>query len=395
MIFKYKALNRNGKKVNGKIQALSLDLAKANLKSKSLFIVDIKESKEIKLFVREIDASELSNICRNLSLYLKAGISITYALNLIKANYDKKLFNFLETISGLIDEGNSFYSALKEQKIFSLPAFLIESIKVAEDNGILPEVLMDLSHFLRDKERVKKEVVSAMTYPMFIVIVAITMLFFMVTYLVPQITSVYTQTNQDLPKLTEIVINFSDFLKSNSNLILFSLIAFISSFVFGLKHSIKFKTKIDFFLLKLPFFGNLILKDELAKFSHILSLLSKNGVNFTKAINLSLNTLNNLVIKSYFQNANKKIVEGEKLSKSLSSYKLPKNFIQAIILAEETSQVKEVLSSLSENYFEDNRDKISRFLTLIEPSLMLIIGGFVGVIISAMILPMFSMDIGL
>jgi len=395
MIFKYKALDKNGKKVSGKIQAVSIDLAKANLKSKSLFIVDIKESKEFKFFIREIDSSELSNICRNLSLYLKAGISISYALNLIKANYDKKLFNFIETISNLIDEGNSFYLALKEQKIFSLPQFLVESIKVAEENGILPEVLMDLSQFLKDKERVKKEVVSAMTYPMFIVVVAVAMLFFMVTYLVPQITSVYTDTNQALPKLTEVVINLSNFLKSNINLILFSLIMAILSFIFALKHSIKFKTKIDYLLLKLPFFGDLILKDELAKFSHILSLLSKNGVNFTKAINLSLNTMNNLVIKSYFQNANKKVLEGEKLSTSLSGYKLPKNFIQAIILAEETSQVKEVLSSLSTNYFEDNRDKISRFLTLVEPSLMLIIGGFVGIIISAMILPMFSMDVGL
>ena len=124
-------------------------------------------------------------------------------------------------------------------------------------------------------------------------------------------------------------------------------------------------------------------------------MLTRSGVPFVQTINLSANILNNRVIKELFVGASKKVVEGKLLSKALgeSSTKIDNAFIQSIALGEETSQVENVLTNVSELYFEENRDKISVLLTLLEPALMLFVGGSIGFIVAAMLLPIFSMSI--
>jgi general secretion pathway protein F/type IV pilus assembly protein PilC len=125
------------------------------------------------------------------------------------------------------------------------------------------------------------------------------------------------------------------------------------------------------------------------------SLLTRSGVPFVQTINLSANILNNRVIKELFVAASKKVVEGKLLSKALneSNAKLDNAFVQAVALGEETSQIQNVLTNISELYFEENRDKISLLLTLLEPALMLFVGGSIGFIVAAMLLPIFSMSI--
>jgi type II secretory pathway component PulF len=137
------------------------------------------------------------------------------------------------------------------------------------------------------------------------------------------------------------------------------------------------------------------MKSELARFSYMASLLIRSGVPFVQTVNLSANILNNRVIKKLFVDASKKIVEGKLLSNSLNEAKtkLNVNFLQAVAIGEETSQTGRVFINISELYFEENRDKIAMLLTLLEPTLMLIVGGSIGFIVSAMLLPIFSMSI--
>jgi general secretion pathway protein F/type IV pilus assembly protein PilC len=148
-------------------------------------------------------------------------------------------------------------------------------------------------------------------------------------------------------------------------------------------------------MLTLPLFGSIALKSELARFAYMASLLTRSGVPFVQTINLSANILNNRVIKELFVGASKKVVEGKLLSKALSESgkKLDNAFVQAVALGEETSQIQNVLTNISELYFEENRDKISLLLTLLEPALMLFVGGSIGFIVAAMLLPIFSMSI--
>ena len=403
MIFKYSGIDADGRKVSDKVEAQSLSEAKTKLKAKGVIYKSIGEETP-SIFDKfefsrkyKISPQELSVLSRELSMYIRSGITIVAALKVIQSHYDKnkKIKLFLTTVSTYLDEGKDFYSALEEQKVVELPLFFKESIKVSENGGLLDEVLMELSRFLKEQDRINKEIKSAFAYPSFMVIVSLVMIAFMLTFVVPQITGIFKSMHQTLPTPTIVVIAMGDFFKNNFTLILSIIFIAVTAFIVMMKRSHKFAYGMHKFLLKLPLFGPIIQKSELARFSYIASLLTRSGVPFVQTVNLSANILNNLVLKELFVDASKKVVEGKLLSKALndSSIDVDYSFIQSIALGEETSELENVLSNVSELYFEENRDKIATLLTLLEPALMLFVGGSIGFIVAAMLLPIFSMSI--
>ena len=403
MIFRFVGIDANGKKIKDKIEAQSLAEAKAKLKAKGILYKSINEESPSFFdkfeFSRKykISPQELSVLSRELSMYVRSGITIVAALKVIESHYEKnkKIKLFITTVSTYLDEGKDFYSALEEQTVVELPLFFKESIKVSENGGLLDEVLMELSRFLKEQDKINKEIKSAFAYPSFMIVVSLLMIAFMLTFVVPQITGIFKSMHQTLPTPTIIVIAMGDFFKNNFTLLLASIFILIVIFVIMIKRSYKFAYGINKFLLKLPLFGAIIEKSELARFSYIASLLTRSGVPFVQTVNLSANILNNLVLKELFVNASKKVVEGKLLSKALneSSTKIDYAFIQSLALGEETSEVENVLTNVSELYFEENRDKIATLLTLLEPALMLMVGGSIGFMVAAMLLPIFSMSI--
>jgi general secretion pathway protein F/type IV pilus assembly protein PilC len=403
MIFKYKGITKEGKRISSKIEALSLEEAKSKLRSNGILYEKLSEDSKT-LFEnlkfsskRTIAPKELSALSRELAIYIRSGISIVAALKVVQTHYerDKKMKLFLSTVSTLLDEGKNFYTALEEQSVLELPLFFKESIKVSEDGGILDEVLLELSRFLKEQDRIHKEIKSAFAYPSFMIVISLLMIAFMLTFVVPQITSIFESMDQKLPTPTIFVIAAGDFFSNNFQLILGTIFVSVTIFLVMRKKSYKFAYFVDKLLLKLPLFGSVIKKSELARFAYMASLLTRSGVPFVRTINLSANILNNRVIKEIFMEASTKVVEGKLLSAALSdSYKvIDMAFIQSVALGEETSEIESVLSNISELYFEENRDKISMLLTLLEPALMLFVGGSIGFIVAAMLLPIFSMSI--
>jgi len=403
MIFKYKGIDATGKKLTNKIDASTLNEAKTKLKLQNIFYTYIEEETP-SIFDNisfnkkyKIPPKELSTLSRELSMYIHSGITIVSALKIIQTHYDnnKKIQLFLTTLSSHLNEGKNFYSSLEIQKVVELPEFFKHSIKVSEDSGILDEVLLELSRFLKEQDSINKEIKSAFAYPTFMIIISLLMISFMLSFVVPQITGIFENNHQTLPTPTIVVIALGDFFNQNFTKILAIIAITVSLFIFMMKQNIKFKYLVHNILLKLPLFGKIIQKSELARFAYIASLLTRSGVPFVQTVNLSANTLDNLVLKEIFLESSKRVVEGKHLSNALNNYKnkIDYSFIQAIALGEETSELQNVLTNISELYFEENRDKISTLLTLLEPSLMLFVGGSIGFIVAAMLLPIFSMSI--
>lgn len=404
MIFKYSGMEKNGKKSSGSIDAANLEEAKSKLRQKQIFYTEVKEQSPSLLdkfaFSKryKLSNAELATLSRDISVYLKAGISIVNALRLSLNQYsqNKKIKTFLEALVALLDEGKSFYQAIETQSVVNLPLFYRQSIKVSENSGILQEVLLELAKFLKDQDRIFKQVQNAFAYPAFIIVISLFAVTFMLSFVVPKITSIFTQMKQELPPITNFVIKAGDFISSQWPFLAAFLIIFIVGFWALLRFSPKFRYGFDLVALKLPFFGPISQVSELARFCYISSVLLRSGVPFVQTVNLSAKILNNSVLKDTFERASQKVVEGSKFSAALlkSPYQVDKAFVQAIALGEETSEVPVILNNLSELYFEDNKDKISLFLSLLEPALMLFVGGIIGFIISAMLLPIFSMNIG-
>ncbi len=404
MLFRYKGFDSNGKKIKSKVEATNLKEAKSKLKAKGILYTSVYEysfnfSKVSFKRKKTLNLSALSYLSRDLSIYLNSGISLISAINLLAQRYknDKKLSSFFESVETYLDEGKTFYQALDSQRAIKLPEFYKQSIKISENGGLLESVLLELSVFLKEQDAIKKQVTSALVYPLFILFISFFMVGFMLSVVVPKITGIFDKINQDLPTSTKIVISLGDFFSKNYDLIILGFILIVSSFVFLLKKSATFKYAFDKFCLKLPFFSTMIEQGELARFSYMNSILIKSGVPIVQAINLSANILKNSVIKKVFVDASSSVVEGKKLSTLLLSnktYKIDEAFIHSIAIGEDTSKLSQILNNLANLYNESNKDKTNIFLSLLEPVFMLFVGVTIGFIVISMLLPIFSMNLG-
>jgi general secretion pathway protein F/type IV pilus assembly protein PilC len=397
MRFKYIALDKNGKKQKGIIEADEIKQAKAKLQN--LVILDIKPIKTISLDItlsKNIPKKELSKLFLILGLYLKASIPLINAIKLTKNQLENsKLIKFLDYIEKEIKEGKSFSNAIESQRIINIPSYIISSIKVGEESGKLSIVLIEMSKFLKDEDKLFSKTKQALMYPLFIIVVAVFMIAFMLTTVVPKIVKVFENLNQKLPSITLFVINTGNFLKENYFSIAFILLSFLLIFVLLYKKVYKFRYFVDSFVLKLPLFKKIVISKELGRFSYLVYILTSSGVNYITAINLATNTIENENIKAIFKKALKEVLEGKKLSISLAKagFNFDKSFLQAIALAEETSEVSEILKNISEIYFEENEARINILLSMLEPILIVVVGAIIGVIVTALLLPMFSMNL--
>lgn len=403
MLFKYKGYDNLGKRVKGKISASSKEEAGVKLKSQNIYYEALKEQQEFNLeFLSKRDMPEvlLSTFSKELSSYLNSGMTIVTAIKLLEKQHEKekKYLSFLNAVKISLDEGNSLYQSLNSQKVYSLPDFFLQSLKVAGDGGKMQEVLTNMAEFFSSQNRVKKQVKGAMVYPIVIFTVAIGMTSFLIAFVVPKITEIFEDTDQELPSITQFVLSLSDFLTNYYMWLIGFLIGFITLFKITYKRVFFVKYVVDSFYLKLPLFGTIIQNHELGRFSYILSLMLSSGVAYAQAVRLAYTSFSNSAIKKRFQEASIKVEEGNKLSHALQitkGVKLKRNFMQSLALGEESSEVASVLDNLSNLYAEENEEKLKIFLSLLEPFMMLFIGAIVGVIVSAMLLPIFTMTQGL
>ena len=402
MLFKYKGMTKQGKSAKGSIEASSMDEAKQKLKAQGIFYQDISETSQINIknfSQREMPGPLLSSFAKELSSYLNSGMAVLTAIKLIEGQHkkEKKYASFVASLKTMIEEGKSLYHALASQSVYSMPDFFLQSINVAGQSGKMVPVLIQMGTFFSSQAKVKKQVGNAMVYPLFIFVVAILMTGFLITFVVPKITGIFEDTGQELPKITQFVLGLSDFLIANWGVILIGFFGTVFGFKLAYKHIYGFKKAYDSFMLKMPVIGELIQNHELGRFSYILSLMLDSGVSYAHAVKLATTTFSNASMKESFETASQKVIEGNKLSTSLQRGKgmLPKrNFMQALALGEESSEVASILSNIAALYREENDDRLKMLLSLLEPFMMLFIGLVVGVIVAAMLLPIFSMNLG-
>ena len=392
MIYKYKGIDKNGKKVKGEISATSLKEAKQKLNS--IIILEIKEKKNI-TFYKKISNLELANFLNIFALYLKSSIPILKAISLTKEQTENsKLKTMLDAVEKEIKEGKNLYNAFLSQKVIKIPNFILQSIKIGQESGKIDIVLLEVSKFLKEEEKIKNRVSQAMIYPMFIIFTAIFIVSFMLTTIVPKMVNIFKTLHQDLPLTTKIVIESGNFLQNNYLSIITIFIIFTSLFLF-IYHKFK-KIKLFFhkIFIKIPFFKKIIISKELGRFTYLTYILTNSGINYIKSIELAASTIENEYIKLLFNKALKYVKEGKKFSSSLLKVNfIDKNFIQAVALIEETGESSNILQNISEIYIQENENRINTLLNMLEPTLIIIIGAIIGFIVSAMLVPLLNMNI--
>ncbi len=403
MLFKYKGFDKTGKKTKGTVTASSIEEAKQKLRTQRIYYEKLTPTKEFSLEAfsqHQMPGELLSTFSKELSSYLNSGMTVLTAIKLLENQHEgeKRYVSFLNSIKTMIDEGQSLYNALHSQKVYILPDFFLQSLNVAGQSGKMVEVLTNMGNFFSAQNKVKKQVKGAMTYPAIIFTVAIGMTSFLIAFVVPKITEIFEDTGQELPPITQFVLSISDFLTTHYIAIIVTFILSILFFKLAYAKIDTFHRIIDSILLRTPILSALIQNHELGRFSYILSLMLSSGVAYAQAVQLAKTTFGNYALRDLFEKASVKVLEGNKLSNSLQlskGAKLKRNFMQSLALGEESSEVAQVLDNISQLYAEENEDQLKLLLGLLEPFMMLFIGLVVGVIVSAMLLPIFTMTQGL
>lgn len=397
-MFVYSGYNENGELKSGKLNVNTIEEANGILNSQNIIVTEIKESKSKDFFYkRKINNSELAKFSESLSIYLNSGIKLFQALELLssKSYKNKKMNIFINKLYIQIKEGNSLFNALNNQEIFIVPSFYQFTLKIAEENGFLENSLLEISNFISKQDDIDKKVSSSMFYPGFIVATSIVMIFYMLTTIVPKITSMYEGLNQELPSITQKLISISSFLINYYYFIIFAFILIIISHTIFNKINLKYSTFVDKMKLNIPLFGNIGLKNEIIRFSYVFRILLQSGVNYSYSIQLSSKVLKNKVLTNIFDESFKRVTNGEQFSKTLLNKKIiPEDFIQNLQLGEDSSEVQKMMENISNIYVKENEHQINIIMSLFEPALMLFIGVTIGFIVAALILPIFSMNVG-
>ena len=269
-------------------------------------------------------------------------------------------------------------------------------MKVSEKSSSLVSTLKELSEFMNGIERIKKEVTKAFIYPGFIILVSMALINFMLTNIVPNIVDMFTSMGNELPPSTQFTLDVSNFLQSYGLYLLLFIIASFSVMGYLFARQGQFRLKVDMLLLKLPLVKTILINYELGRFCSVTALLLNNGVPFAQTMNFSSKIFSNTLLQKVFEGISSQIVEGRSFFdavKSQDMLKLPPDFLSAVAIGEDSSELPSTLMTLSEFYEENNKDKIAILLSLMEPVLMVFVGGVIGFLVISMLLPIFSISI--
>jgi general secretion pathway protein F len=401
-VYEYRGLNLKGKTITDIIDADSDVSARNKLRSLNIFPVSVEEvskktkEKKAKSFnIRlgsRVKASEIAIMTRQLSTLSEAGFPLVSAFETLIVQTKSIVFKqMLSQIKDSIEEGNSFAASLSlYPDIFS--SIYINMVRAGEASGSLEVVLERLADISEKQQAFNQKIRSAMAYPILMCFIAFAVLFFLLTYIVPQITSIFFDMDQKLPSITLFLIGISDFVKSFWWLIV--LIFFLSIVIYKkMKKNYIGVRIIDRFLLTAPGISSIINKLTVGRFARTLGSLLENGVPVLNALDIVSNVVGNAVVSDAIKNTGKEVEKGAALGAALSVSKIfPEMCIQMIKVGEQSGKLESMLDKVANVFENEVESKLTSLTVLLEPVIILITGSVVGFIVLAILIPIFEMN---
>jgi len=341
---------------------------------------------------RAVKTADLASFNRQLADLLGAGIPLVKALSILGRQTDNEaLRGIINTINSDVSGGLTFADALgKHPREFS--KLYTAMVRSGEAGGMLDEVLNRLADFSEQEEQLKGRVKSALAYPVVMVVAGSGAIFVIFTYVVPKIVGTFAELNQTLPAITQLLIAVSNFTASYWYLVLGGIAAAVASF-WQFVRTPQGRVAWSVLQLRLPLFGDLVRKREVARFSRTLGSLLRNGVSILSALAITRDVLENEVVRGEVDKVQEQITQGAGIAEPLrNSAVFPPVTVNMMSVGEETGNLQNVLLRISESYEIEVERKVRTLTSLIEPLIICVMGLVVGFIVIAMLLPIFSLD---
>ena len=404
--FTYKGIS-DGKYVDGEIEALNLDEASHKLKEQKVIITNIartskkkksadkekKKGKGSSLFgKKKAKVDDVLIFSKQFATMVKAGLPILQVLEMLRDQIESPAMkDVIEDIRKSLEGGVTLSKCFEKYPVLFDNVY-INLIKAGEASGKLDVFLLKIVESLEKKENIKKKIKSALMYPSIMFTVAITVSAFMLVKVVPVFAKMYDGMGIELPAATATIMGMSDFLRgSGGQILVLSLIIFFFVFRYLTSKNEKIKYAWHKQVLKLPIFGDMILKSMLARISLIMGNLSSAGVNLLESLEIAKSVSTNVVVLESLENVKKGVFSGDTLTKLfLKDPLFPPTFSQLISAGEQTGQLDEMFGSVAKYYESEFDTTVDNLSSLIEPIMIVFMGIMIGGLMIAMYSPIFN-----
>ena len=403
-LYTYKGISA-GKYIEGEIEAINQEEASHKLKEQKIIITNLIKSKKKKdekkekskgagfsLFKKKVKTEDILIFSKQFATMVKAGLPILQILMMLRDQLENPAMKeVIEDIRKSLEGGVTLSKCFEKYPLLFDNVY-VNLIKAGEASGKLDVFLLKITESLEKKEKIKKKIKGALMYPSIMFTVAITVSAFMLVKVVPVFAKMYDGMGIALPKPTAVIMAMSDFLRGAGGMtLLFGSIGGFLLFRYLVKNNAAIRYKWHKQVLKLPVFGDMILKSLIARISLILGNLSAAGVNLLESLEIAKSVSNNDVVTEAIENVKKGVFSGETLTKLFLKEPLfPPTFSQLISVGEQTGQLDEMFDSVATYYEEEFDTTVDNMSSLIEPIMIVFMGIMIGGLMIAMYSPIFN-----
>lgn len=394
--FVYRVRDKQGKVISGSLEGDSLTTVATKLRQMGYVVIDVSEkslaSRDIVIpgFSNRVKLKDLTIFSRQFATMINSGLSLTKALAILAAQTENKaLAKIIGEILQDVEKGRSLSeSMLKHSSIF--PNIFINMVKAGEAGGVLDEVLMRVADHFENETAIRSKIKSAMAYPTAMFGLSLALTFVMITFIVPVFANMFSQMGGTLPLPTQILVNLSAFMQGYWWLILLVVVGAWFAFR-SYKKTEKGRMNVDIVKLRIPIFGKLIRKMAIGRFSRTFGTLLSSGVPILQALDIVADSAGNAVVARAVKATRASIKEGEAIAKPLMSDKVfPPMVVQMIAVGEETGALDTMLSKIADFYDREVATSVDTLTSVLEPLLIVFMGGMIGSVIVSLYLPMFQ-----
>ena len=398
--FEYTALDKKGREKKGIVEGDSARLVRQQLREQNLVPLTVTEVKKqasneknnVFVFNRKISTTELALMTRQLATLARSGIPLDEATATVaRQSIKPKVKKLLLGVRAKILEGHTLADGLRDYPhIFS--EMYCATVAAGEQSGHLDVVLERLADYTEQRQQLQQRLKLALIYPVILTVMSILVVSGLLTYVVPEVVKVFSDTGQQLPFLTVALIAVSDFMQDWFIYLLLAMLAAFAAFKRLVQKPV-FKKRYHQFLLKVPVLGNLVLGGNSAQFSRTLSILAASGVPILDAMRIAVKVMDNVPMREAVENASQQVSEGSSLSSTLeqSGYFNPM-LINLIASGEATGQLEQMLERAAVNQERELETTMAMLMGLLEPLLIVAMGGVVLIIVLAILLPVLDLN---
>lgn len=401
MIYTYQATTQEGEKQGGSIDAPNIDFAIASLQRRNLIILDIREAEEpllrrrISFLPHRVKMSDVVILSRQISTLFEAKVSALSTFRLLASEAaDPHLRRVLTAVTDDVNAGVQISAAMaKHPEVF--PEFYVSMVRAGEESGKLSETFSYLAAYLERSHALISKAKNALIYPAFIITSFILVMILMLVFVIPRLKTILLETGQDIPIYTKVVLGFSGFFV-DYGVLLVILLGVVSFFLGRWFKTEKGRLTLAGFRLTVPYIGRLYQKLYLSRVSDNLSTMLTSGISMVRALEITAEVVGNDVYRKILLDTAEGVKGGSQISAILNKYvEIPAIVVQMIKVGEESGKLGFILETLSRYYQREVYNEVETLVDLIEPALIVFLGLAVGVLLGAVLIPIYNIASGL